>query len=175
MTFGDYLSTLRVNRGYSQRQLAIKSGVSHAEISRLESNERVASLQTIKKLSKSLGVSNEDLFRAAGHLKPVDEIDLLNIIEDNPDTLRAAGKPVTPEQRTEILKILDQDAKPQPEPPPQRKKVDLSDMVIAAEAKGYVEMTPISDELREILERIIGDVIDERERERKLEKENSKD
>jgi transcriptional regulator with XRE-family HTH domain len=40
MTFGEYIKNLRMEKGWSQRELASKVGITNAAISRLESSER---------------------------------------------------------------------------------------------------------------------------------------
>ncbi|GCF94238.1 transcriptional regulator [Enterococcus florum] len=58
MDFGKKLNTLRTSKGMGVNQLALKSGVSASTISRLEKGERKdPTLETVKKLSKALGVS----------------------------------------------------------------------------------------------------------------------
>lgn len=58
MKFGEKLKYLRESKGFGINQLALKSGVSASQISRFEKGERKdPTLETIKKLSKALGVS----------------------------------------------------------------------------------------------------------------------
>ncbi len=78
-SFGELLRELREKRGFSVNQLALKSGVSVAHISRLENELRSApKTETIRKLSKILG-NHEELMRAAGHLPEKEEFDLSQI------------------------------------------------------------------------------------------------
>jgi len=179
---------LRELRGTTPlRDIADRAEISHTYLSLLEKGHDPRSGKEIKpsadilqKLSNVYNYPYETLLKAAGYIPEIDNnrIDLLDIFEGNPNNITVAGKPIAPDKRLKILKILDEEktdnvcvaekgvAYNPTEVKQQRKKVDLSDMVIAAEAEGYIEMTPISDELREILERIVGDVIDQRERER---------
>ena len=173
MSFGEKLKALRKKIGKTQAQLGDQFGLAESTISLYESNKRSPDKDTVRKIAAFFGVTTDYLLEQP-------KIDLLDIFEDHADNLMVAGKPLTPEKKVKILQILDEEKtentcvaerkeatyNPLGENKQQRKKVDLSDMVIAAEAEGYIEMTPISDELRVILERIVGDVIDQRERER---------
>jgi transcriptional regulator with XRE-family HTH domain len=72
MNFGDYLKGLRNENGLSQRDLAEKSGVSNAEISRLETGDRKKpSPIVLKALYPYLGVSYEELMQKAGYSEEV--------------------------------------------------------------------------------------------------------
>jgi putative transcriptional regulator len=53
----------RIIKGYSQRELARHSGLSHAYISLLERSVKSVGPATAKKLSDLLGKDMEDLFR----------------------------------------------------------------------------------------------------------------
>ncbi|SDO29219.1 DNA-binding transcriptional regulator, XRE-family HTH domain [Paenibacillus sp. yr247] len=53
----------RIIKGYSQRELAKHSGLSHAYISLLERSIKSVGPATAKKLSDLLGKDLEDLFR----------------------------------------------------------------------------------------------------------------
>jgi transcriptional regulator with XRE-family HTH domain len=55
-TAGDRIRQRRVELGLSQRQLS-RDGVSYADISRLESNTRTASITALRKLAQRLDVS----------------------------------------------------------------------------------------------------------------------
>lgn len=58
MDFGKKLKDLRESKGLGVNQLAVKSGVSASNISRFENGQRKGpTLETVKKLSKALGVS----------------------------------------------------------------------------------------------------------------------
>lgn len=68
--FGDYLRDIREKRGFSINQLADKSGVSNAHISRLERGLRPApSPKVIEKLAYALKVDPQEMMRVAGYLK----------------------------------------------------------------------------------------------------------
>lgn len=68
--FGTYLRKLRNERGIGVNQLAIISGVSNAQISRIEKGSRnVPKPETIKKLSKALKIPYEEMMSVAGHIR----------------------------------------------------------------------------------------------------------
>lgn len=157
------LAYLRKLNNKKQEDMANYLGISRPAYTAYESGRRQPDYAALQKLADFFKVSTDYLLGRCD----TREIDLVDVFEYNADNLKAAGKPVTPEQRTEILKILDQDNKPQPEPPPQRKKVDLSDMVIAADIENRRELVPISDELRAILEDVIEEILEEREQKKR--------
>ncbi|UJF31551.1 helix-turn-helix domain-containing protein [Paenibacillus hexagrammi] len=59
----DIFIRARIMKGYSQRDLAKHSGLSHAYISLLERSVKPVGPATAKKLSELLEKSMEDLFR----------------------------------------------------------------------------------------------------------------
>lgn len=66
---GEYLKTLRLERKLSQRALAEKSGVSNAEISRIESGERKKpSEEVLRALAFVLEVDFNDLLKKSHYL-----------------------------------------------------------------------------------------------------------
>jgi len=72
MTFGEYVKKLRCEMNLTQRDLSVKSGISNAEISRLESGERKnPSPKVIKAIAPFLGISYEDLMMQAGYFEHV--------------------------------------------------------------------------------------------------------
>ncbi len=76
MTFGEYIKKLRCERNLTQRNLSEKSGVSHAEISRLESGKRKnPTPKVIKAIAPFLGISYEDLMVQAGYFEHVIDYD----------------------------------------------------------------------------------------------------
>ncbi|NGP56813.1 helix-turn-helix transcriptional regulator [Paenibacillus thiaminolyticus] len=67
--FGIYLRQLREERELGINQLATISGVSNAQISRIEKGTRnVPKPETIKKLSKALKVPYEEMMKIAGYI-----------------------------------------------------------------------------------------------------------
>lgn len=72
MNFGEYIKELRNDKALSQRELSEKSGVSNAEISRIESGERKKpSPHALKALAPFLGVSYEQLLQKAGYISEI--------------------------------------------------------------------------------------------------------
>ena len=70
MLFGDYMRNLRSEQGLSQRDLADRSGVSNAEISRLESGGRKnPSPKVLQALAPYLGIAYEELMFRAGYIQ----------------------------------------------------------------------------------------------------------
>lgn len=69
-SLGSLVKKLRLNAGFeSQRSLAVAIGASNATIARIESNEQVPLPTTLKRLSKCLSASYEELMTAAGYLE----------------------------------------------------------------------------------------------------------
>lgn len=57
------LKEIRIERGLSQEELAEKSGISRATISKIENNEEASiSTKTIAKLSEVLGAKPSEIF-----------------------------------------------------------------------------------------------------------------
>src|SRR5919205_897150 len=68
---GERLRTARVRAGLSQRQLSFP-GCSPAYISRIESGDRIPSLQLLRELGRRLGVS-EDYLATGSELPPAEQ------------------------------------------------------------------------------------------------------
>lgn len=67
--FGRFFRRLRESKGLGTNQLAAKSGVSNAEISRIESGERKRPHpDTLMKLARALGHPVEDFYARLGYL-----------------------------------------------------------------------------------------------------------
>src|SRR5947208_16003903 len=73
-TVGERLRRLRLERGFSQRDLAEK-GVSYAYISRIEGGARRPSVKALRMLARKLGVS-ADYLETGSELREVDEREL---------------------------------------------------------------------------------------------------
>ena len=70
MTVGIYIKEKRVEKGMSQRELAIASNMSNAEISRIESGLRKQpSGDVLKNIASALHIPCEELFAAAGYIE----------------------------------------------------------------------------------------------------------
>ena len=61
MTLGEKIQKLRQEQNISQKELAVKLGVSTADIAVWESDESIPSIADIAKLSSALGVTTDDL------------------------------------------------------------------------------------------------------------------
>lgn len=87
-TFGEYLRRKRERKGYSVNQLALYSGVSAAQISRIENGVRNAPKpETIFKLAVALDVSSTEMMAAAGHIPTEDPI-LRGIARSNQNSMK---------------------------------------------------------------------------------------
>lgn len=69
MEFAKFILSKLSERDLKPSQLALYSGISPAEISRLLSGNRMPSLKTIQKIAQALKTSEEDLMIAAGYIK----------------------------------------------------------------------------------------------------------
>lgn len=77
MTFGDTLRRLRESRKISVNQLALYSGISAAQISRIETNKRGnPKPETIKKIASALKYSYEDLLAEAGYIQHENDMEI---------------------------------------------------------------------------------------------------
>ncbi|MFC4618625.1 helix-turn-helix domain-containing protein [Camelliibacillus cellulosilyticus] len=80
--FGSFIRALRQKKGFTVNQLALYSGVSSAQISRIENGLRgVPKPETIKKLSEALGHPYEDLMQVAGYIDDNTKTDLPALTE----------------------------------------------------------------------------------------------
>lgn len=88
VNFGQKLRVLRESKEMTLNQLAVKSGISAAQLSRLENAKRsVPKPETIAKIAKGLNESYQDLMRIAGYIMSDSltekEQNVLNIINNN--------------------------------------------------------------------------------------------
>lgn len=93
---GRRVCTLRELRGLTQRQLAQRSKVGHAELSKIENGQRAASLITLDAIARGLQSSLTVLL---DHEQP---LDLLREIEGALTLLREAA----PAQRDEAIRVI---------------------------------------------------------------------
>ncbi|MGE5390477.1 MAG: helix-turn-helix domain-containing protein [Deltaproteobacteria bacterium] len=112
MSFGDFIKKMRSEQGLSQRELADKSGVSNAEISRMETGDRKKpSPNSIKAIAPFLGISYEELMVKAGYIEHVidhksfDEHIFVESDGTFVDTYRKAKR--IAERDEELISILD--------------------------------------------------------------------
>ena len=59
---GKKIAKIRKAKGMTQEKLALRADLNRAYIGYIERGERNASLETIRKIAKSLGVKTKDLF-----------------------------------------------------------------------------------------------------------------
>ena len=79
MSLSDYIRQMRKEKDWSQRDLASASGISNAEISRIESGKRKEpSPSVLKAIAKALNVPMEEVLQQAGVIErgkaAVDEV-----------------------------------------------------------------------------------------------------
>ncbi|NWO20629.1 helix-turn-helix transcriptional regulator [Oribacterium sp. oral taxon 102] len=69
MTLGEFIKTKRTELGMSRNMLATKTGISHTEVQRIETNERkMPSLKVLCSLASALNIPQEDLLKVAGYV-----------------------------------------------------------------------------------------------------------
>lgn len=74
MTLGEFIKNKRTELGMSRNLLATKTGISHTEVQRIETNERkMPSLKVLCALADALNIPQEELLKAAGYA-PGDDI-----------------------------------------------------------------------------------------------------
>lgn len=70
-TLGDYIRQQRSDRGWTQQELADRSGVKRAYLSRIETGDnKLPGADTRRRLAAVFGVSHEAILIAAGELLP---------------------------------------------------------------------------------------------------------
>lgn len=60
--FGSHLKKIRIDKGFTQEQLADRAGVSENTIVTLEAGTLNTSIATCFEIAKALGISSRDLF-----------------------------------------------------------------------------------------------------------------
>lgn len=74
MTLGEFIKGKRTELGMSRNLLATKTGISHTEVQRIETNARkMPSLKVLCALADALNVPQEELLKVAGYA-PGDDI-----------------------------------------------------------------------------------------------------
>jgi repressor LexA len=79
MSIGEFIKKRRVGLRYSQRQVALYSGLSNATISRIENGNVIPDGDTLKKLAFALKMKPERLFEALGYLEKPDTSQKSNV------------------------------------------------------------------------------------------------
>lgn len=114
---GNLIKGLREKKGFSQRQLALYSGISNTEISKLESGERQKpNPEILKNLAQHLDTTYEELMIKAGYIDN-GNINHIEIIKNDTDeleeefpegvkVLRRASKKLSPEARKTMIRLM---------------------------------------------------------------------
>lgn len=108
MSIGNLLRETRKNKGYTLKELSVKSGVSLSFISDIENGRRTPSAEKAKKLAEALEIDvtmllDEDV---AAMIKEVKK-DAEGISDPNIRAIARAGKNLTPEQTAELKKFAE--------------------------------------------------------------------
>jgi transcriptional regulator with XRE-family HTH domain len=90
LNIGRKIKYIRKNKGFSQKELAQKSGVSQAYISAIENNVKNISLKTLKEICKGLGISVSEILSEDNKYNKIDGIiqDLVKEIKKLTPTLQ---------------------------------------------------------------------------------------
>lgn len=108
MSFGERLRQLRENNGKTREELAQFLGVSYSAVSKYEADNRIPSNAILTRIAEYFGVTTDFLL---GKTKSP-SLDLLDALEDPKLKLIAAGRPLTPQQRLNLIRALGQDKPP---------------------------------------------------------------
>lgn len=110
--FGEYLKTKREEKDWTINQLATYSGVSNAQISRIENGQRgVPKPETIRKLSEALKVPYDEMMDEAGYAPSPewatskDIKDLKKMLETDAPIM-FDGVPIEGEQKQRVMDVL---------------------------------------------------------------------
>lgn len=111
LTLGSYIKEIRQQQNLSIRKLALLSGVSHSEISKIETDKRQTPLpSTLALISKALNVSQHKLYFLAGYISQ-EECSLLSC--EPPISFEMLSKIIlvcfpslSTEQKNELINML---------------------------------------------------------------------
>ena len=98
--FGEWLKQQIEIKRISQKELSQKSGVTPAQISRIIGGTRGVGPDALMGIARALKLPNETVFRAAGLLPAVDELDAM--IEEIIETTRHMSR----EEQREVLTYI---------------------------------------------------------------------
>lgn len=106
--FGAYMKKLREERKFSVRQLAMKAGVSPAQVSRMETGDRgTPRPETIKKLAIALNVDYKHLMKKAGYITVEEAYETSELTEFlKKANIMFHGKPLTAEDKRRVEDVL---------------------------------------------------------------------
>lgn len=107
-TLGARIKEGRTLKGITQAELGKLLGTSDATINRYEKDIRKPDPDTLSKLSKLLDVSTDWLLGG----KIYQKFDIVEIFHNTEIKINANGKPLTKEQRLNILRVLDKPVTP---------------------------------------------------------------
>lgn len=123
--FGQYIKKIREERGLTINQVATYSGISAAQLSRIENGKRgVPKPPTIAKIAKALKVDYEELMAVAGYIEEVTEEihtslsdkaekDIAKRLEkfkeeiENSDGLAFSGEPLSEEAKESLIESME--------------------------------------------------------------------
>ena len=106
--FGIYLRNLRQEKGFSLNQLALKSGVSNAHISRIERGLRPApSPEIIEKLAEALNADYKEMLVMAGYLPEQNNINPQYSIDKDIIAFLRAAEGLTEDEKREVLAYIE--------------------------------------------------------------------
>ncbi|WP_395318948.1 helix-turn-helix domain-containing protein [Fructilactobacillus frigidiflavus] len=119
--FGNEIRNIRKKHKYSLRKAEQRSGISYAYISKLENGDRnIPKPETLRKLAKGIGISEEEIFKLAGlessssetSNKPEwanenDVLELDKFLETNGE-MTFKGVELDKEQRERVTQVLTQ-------------------------------------------------------------------
>jgi transcriptional regulator with XRE-family HTH domain len=116
--FGTYLKHVRESKGISVNQLALESGISNAQISRIENGLRgIPKPETIRKLAEALQLPYEEMMEKAGHMPDErqhdipswatskDKRDFKKMLEEDGEIM-FDGIPINDADRQRIMDVL---------------------------------------------------------------------
>lgn len=69
MNYGENIKKIRKQKGFTQKELGQKLGISQAAIGQFESNKANSKMETIQKIADALNVSINDLIPMTGRYK----------------------------------------------------------------------------------------------------------
>ena len=97
MNVGERIRYFREKAGLSNRQLALKAGLSQPVMYRLENNERNADIETLEKICNALGITLKDFFDEGLSAEPLPK-EYKQLVEN--------AKSLTPEQLRQLNEFL---------------------------------------------------------------------
>ncbi len=113
MALGERLRKVREDKGLKQNYVAKLLGITNQALSNWERGERDPDTPTLHRLAEIYGVSADYLLGITNDPKgKASTMDILDILERNKLKLIAAGRPLTPQQRLNLIRALDQDKPP---------------------------------------------------------------